>query len=97
MKRAERTQAGRNLFLPAKFYYIEEQWPASNLHRTFAPIKRGRRKSGALVELLGLAVELRDLPRKDFKARLKNELEREISMSIATRKGVASDRRAEDD
>jgi uncharacterized glyoxalase superfamily protein PhnB len=37
--------------------------------------------SPALVELLGLASELRDLPRKDFKARLKNELERGPTMS----------------
>src|SRR5712671_946364 len=37
--------------------------------------------SPEIVELLGLAVELRDLPRKDFKARVKNELEKEISMS----------------
>jgi PhnB protein len=37
--------------------------------------------SPAIVELLNLAAELRDLPRKDFKARVKDELEREISMS----------------
>src|SRR5258708_19965302 len=34
-----------------------------------------------IVELLGLAADLRDLPRKDFKMRLKNELERETTMS----------------
>jgi PhnB protein len=37
--------------------------------------------SPELVGLLSIAAELRDLPRKDFKARLKNELEREIAMS----------------
>ncbi len=36
-----------------------------------------------IVELLGIAAELRDLPRMDFKARLKSELERETSMSKA--------------
>jgi uncharacterized glyoxalase superfamily protein PhnB len=33
--------------------------------------------------LVGIAMELRALPRTDFKARLKSELEREASMSIA--------------
>jgi len=37
-----------------------------------------------ITELLGIAAQLRDLPRPDFKARLKNELERETSMSIQT-------------
>ena len=42
--------------------------------------------SPEIVELLNLAAELRGLPRKDFKARVKNELEKEISMSkIAAR------------
>src|SRR5258708_5379613 len=42
-----------------------------------------------IVELLGLAADLRDLPRKDFKMRLKNELERETTMSkTATSKGA---------
>jgi uncharacterized glyoxalase superfamily protein PhnB len=34
--------------------------------------------------LLGIAVELRDLPRADFKARLQEELEQEARMSTAT-------------
>ena len=34
-----------------------------------------------IVELLSVAAELRDLPRAEFKSRLKNELEREITMS----------------
>jgi PhnB protein len=34
-----------------------------------------------VAELLGIAAELRALPRADFKARLRNELEREASMS----------------
>src|SRR5258707_2666558 len=37
--------------------------------------------SPEIVELLDLATELRDLPRKDFKARLKTELERDTTMS----------------
>src|SRR5712692_7638576 len=36
-----------------------------------------------IAELLGIAAELRDLPRGDFKANLKHELEKEISMSTA--------------
>src|SRR5262249_44514335 len=36
-----------------------------------------------VAELLGIAVELRALPRADFKARLRNELE-EVTMSTAT-------------
>lgn len=36
-----------------------------------------------LSELLSLAAELRALPREDFKARLRNELEQEASMRIA--------------
>ena len=43
-----------------------------------------------IVELLGLAAELRDLPRKDFKAHLKNELEREIAMSTTAARETAS-------
>src|SRR5258706_5171219 len=35
-----------------------------------------------VAELVGIALELRALPRADFKARLKNELEREASMSM---------------
>src|SRR6266403_1585928 len=35
-----------------------------------------------VAELVGIALELRGLPRADFKARLKNELEREASMSM---------------
>ncbi len=42
-----------------------------------------------IAESLSIAAELRDLPRKDFKAKLKDELERETSMSTtATRKGA---------
>ncbi len=42
-----------------------------------------------IVELLAIAAELRDLPRKDFKTRLKNELERETTMSkTAASKGA---------
>jgi PhnB protein len=41
-----------------------------------------------IAESLSIAAELRDLPRKDFKARLKDELERETSMSTAARKGA---------
>jgi uncharacterized glyoxalase superfamily protein PhnB len=36
-------------------------------------------------ELLGIAVDLRKLPRTDFKARLRNELEEETAMSTATK------------
>lgn len=36
-----------------------------------------------ILELVGIAVELRSLPRADFKARLKSELERKIGMSTA--------------
>jgi len=39
-----------------------------------------------VAELVGIALELRALPRADFKARLKNELEREASMSMAVEK-----------
>ena len=39
-----------------------------------------------IAELLGIAVELRDLPRDDFRARLRKELEGEAVMSTATRK-----------
>src|SRR5881394_2833303 len=35
--------------------------------------------------LLGIAAELRDLPRADFKARLQRELEQEAAMSTATK------------
>jgi uncharacterized glyoxalase superfamily protein PhnB len=38
-----------------------------------------------IVELLGIAVELRDLPRTDFKERLQIELEQEAVMSTATK------------
>jgi hypothetical protein len=34
--------------------------------------------------LVRIAAELRDLPREDFKMRLKNDLERSISMATAT-------------
>src|ERR1700686_294379 len=36
-----------------------------------------------VTELLSIAAELRDLPRADFRERLKGELEREITMSPA--------------
>jgi len=36
-----------------------------------------------VADLLGIAVELRDLPRADFKARLQSELEEEATMSTA--------------
>ena len=43
-----------------------------------------------LVELLSVADELRALPRADFKTRLKNELEREASMSMAAKEDRGS-------
>jgi PhnB protein len=46
-----------------------------------APLPRGNAGVSALVRL---AAELRDLPREDFRMRLKNELEREISMATTT-------------
>src|SRR5713226_469133 len=46
-----------------------------------------------IVELLGIAAELRDLPRMDFKARLKSELEREASMGKA-KQSIKSPRRS---
>ena len=36
-----------------------------------------------VAELVGIALELRALPRADFKARLKSELEREASVTMA--------------
>ena len=45
-----------------------------------ASLPAARREISAL---LGVAAELRDLPRREFKARLKNELEGEIAMSTA--------------
>jgi PhnB protein len=41
-----------------------------------------------MAELLSIAADLRDLPRKGFKTRLKTELEREISMRTAAREGA---------
>lgn len=38
-----------------------------------------------IADLLGIAVELRNLPRVDFKARLQKELEEEAAMSTATK------------
>src|ERR1043166_3434964 len=38
-----------------------------------------------VADLLGIAVELRDLPRADFKERLQEELEQEAVMSTATK------------
>ena len=39
-----------------------------------------------IAELLGIAIELHALPRADFKARLRKELEGEVGMSTATKK-----------
>jgi hypothetical protein len=38
-----------------------------------------------VAELAGIAVELCDLPRAEFKARLQREIEEEASMSTATK------------
>ncbi len=38
-----------------------------------------------IAELLGVATELRDLPRAEFKARLKNELEKEATLSAVSK------------
>src|SRR6267143_7119895 len=46
--------------------------------------------------LVSIAVELRALPRTDFKARLKSELEREASMSIAAKEDRPSRQPATD-
>src|SRR5882672_2200592 len=46
--------------------------------------------------LVSIAVELRALPRADFKARLKSELEKEASMSIAAKEDRRSPRPATD-
>ena len=46
-----------------------------------APLPRG---DAGVNPLVRLAAELRDLPREDFKIRLKNELERSISMATTT-------------
>jgi PhnB protein len=43
----------------------------------------------SLAPLLRIAAELRDLPREDFKARLKNELERSTSMATTTEPAAA--------
>jgi PhnB protein len=40
----------------------------------------------SIVEMLGIAAELRDLPRVEFKARLQSELEEEATMRAATKK-----------
>src|SRR5260370_14788539 len=57
-----------------------------------AMLRNPETRSGAgpeIVELLAIAAEVRDLPRKDFKTRLKNELERETTMSkTAASKGA---------
>jgi uncharacterized glyoxalase superfamily protein PhnB len=60
---------------------------AARLDRTIETILRNPDAAvpvvgSEIVELLSIAAELRDLPRADFKARLKSELERETSMSI---------------
>jgi uncharacterized glyoxalase superfamily protein PhnB/catechol 2,3-dioxygenase-like lactoylglutathione lyase family enzyme len=41
-----------------------------------------------VADLLGVAIDLRDLPRVDFKARLQNELEKEVEMSTATKQAT---------
>jgi hypothetical protein len=46
-----------------------------------APLPRGEEGVNPLVRI---AAELRDLPREDFKIRLKNDLERSISMATTT-------------
>jgi hypothetical protein len=46
-----------------------------------APLPRG---DAGVSPLARIAAELRDLPREDFKIRLKNELERSISMATTT-------------
>ena len=43
-----------------------------------------------IAELLSIAAELRDLPRADFKERLKSELEREMTMSTAARESASA-------
>jgi PhnB protein len=52
-----------------------------------APLPRGEAGVNPLVRL---AAELRDLPREDFKIRLKNELERSISMATTTARTTAT-------
>jgi len=47
-----------------------------------------------VAELLGIAAGLRDLPRADFKIRLKNELESEVGMSTATESIKSADKSA---
>jgi len=49
-----------------------------------------------VVGLVSMAVELRALPRADFKARLKSELEREASMTIAAKEDQRSPQPATD-
>src|SRR5258707_9470698 len=44
-----------------------------------------------VAELVGIAFELRALPRADFKARLKNELEREAAMSVTKDESESGD------
>ena len=50
MMRPERTGAGRNLSPPAQFIYIEEQWPAANLHRNVRPNKEREAEERRLIE-----------------------------------------------
>src|SRR6266542_1468565 len=46
-------------------------------------------------ELLGIAAELRDLPRQDFRARLKSEIEGRAAMSTATQTKESADKGAQ--
>lgn len=47
-----------------------------------------------IVELLGIAAELRDLPRAEFKSKLKSEIEGEVAMSAATESIQSADKPA---
>src|SRR5438309_11879680 len=48
-----------------------------------------------MAELVNIAAELRDLPRTEFKARLRVELEKEISMSTAKKSVEVGDQSLE--
>src|SRR5207253_4431269 len=61
------------------------------LRKPDAPLPDVEAQVGAL---LTIAAELRDLPRADFKARLKKDLERETSMSTATETRQSADQSA---
>ena len=65
---------------------MSEVGATENLNQIVDAILKGE-ASGlvkpSVVEIAAVAVELRGLPRQDFKMRLRNELEREVSMSNA--------------